>query len=85
MERIMNMRAFRLITGLAVLWFLSHTIGCGTPPWRTSRAADPQVADDASQELHQLPTGVRVALENGMFRDDDARNVDDAHELPKSP
>jgi hypothetical protein len=62
-----------LAVWFAALLTLSCAPGCGTtrPPWKASRATASKPADDAELDLEKLPTGVRVALENGMFRDDD--------------
>jgi hypothetical protein len=66
----MATRTLRLTIWLAALLLLSNATGCGTPPWRASRSETTKPADDVGLDLARLPTGVRVAYENGLFRDD---------------
>jgi hypothetical protein len=71
---MMTLRAIRPVVCIAALLFLPIAAGCGTtrPPWRGSNAtANEPAGDGAGLDLTALPRGVRVALENGMFREDD--------------
>ncbi|HUY36457.1 MAG TPA: hypothetical protein VMV69_27215 [Pirellulales bacterium] len=66
------------LVGFIVGVSLWHAAGCGTitPPWRTSAVAASKPPDEAGLDLAKLPTGLRVALESGMFRDDNGNAID---------
>jgi len=69
----MTSRAARRVFCFAALLFFSIAAGCGTtrPPWRGSDATANEPANVVGGlDPTVLPRGVRVALENGMFRDD---------------
>jgi len=69
---MMTLRAIRPVVCFAALLVLSVPAGCGTtrPPWRRSDTnTNEPTGDDGGLDPAALPRGVRVALENGMFRD----------------